>query len=72
MLKLPTRLAAHLALVVCLGWISPCSRQVTPANAAHQPQFAAGSTFMDALRLRRSHLVRPDLVPYPMVRDYYC
>lgn len=26
----------------------------------------------DAYKLRKLHLVRPDLIPYPLFVDYYC
>ena len=41
-------------------------------QAANPPQVAVGVGDEVATRMRKLHLVRPDLLPYPMSYDIYC
>lgn len=53
-------------------------RQATPDNRPGMKTggMEADCTFMDAmkntLKIRKAHLVRPDLIPYPVDRSSYC
>jgi hypothetical protein len=40
------------------------------ANPANRPQGVAA--MHQEVRLRKLHLVRPDLIPYPIEYEYYC
>jgi len=63
------------SVVICaLGAVTAASsrkdargtaRDLRPAN----PQVAAG---LMEVRIRRSHLVRPDLIPYPIAYEIIC
>ena len=64
------RLVARVIVVVCL-----LSAAITP----HQPPATAGAgaTGENAIarsevRLRKLHLVRPDLIPYPIAYEVCC
>jgi len=36
------------------------------------PKSGGIASFRPEVRLRKLHLVRPDLIPYPIEYDYYC
>jgi len=44
------------------------------ASSGNSPPTAAPVevTYMQAAKLRKLHLVRPDLIPYPMAVEYVC
>jgi len=47
------------------------------AVSAHRPPATlrgevASSSFMIEVRLRKLHLARPDLIPYPIETEVYC
>ena len=62
-----TRLARNLVLMVCLIFASgtpiPASVPQTPQKIAELPL---------VVHLRRIHLVRPDLIPYPIAYAIVC
>jgi len=57
---------ALLALVVAP--VSP----TRPAAAATADQPAMVSALPPEVRIRKLHLVRPDLIPYPIAMEVYC
>jgi len=66
-------LARLLVLVVLLLTASPAA----PLTAPQAPQGTEPQARYDALRppevrLRKLHLVRPDLIPYPIAYEVYC
>ena len=54
-------------IVVCLAVGSP-SKQIDAPQAADRVR-VAGESFS---KLRKIHLVRPDLIAYPLVIDFIC
>ena len=40
------------------------------SDSHHNAQVAAGQNY--GVRLRKLHLVRPDLIPYPLSLEVYC
>ena len=40
------------------------------SNSHHDSELAAGQNY--GVRLRKLHLVRPDLIPYPLSLEVYC
>ena len=72
---LPAPLTPALA-ALCLT-IAPASGQ--PAGEGVAPQPAAMTTaaieltaLSPEVRLRKLHVVRPDLIPYPLARETFC
>jgi hypothetical protein len=57
-----------LALLLCL---STSSARPAPVADFHQPG-ASQSVAMHEVRLRKLHLVRPDLIPYPLDYEVVC
>ena len=53
-----------LAMVAVLG----ISRPATSAGTSRQ----LAERYYPEVRLRKMHLVRPDLIPYPISFDVYC
>ena len=41
-------------------------------TAVPQSKGATANVFYPEVRLRKLHLVRPDLIPYPIFYDVYC
>ncbi len=69
MMKRITRLAALLALVVTMvteGSVNPTPPCTTDGTGQ------VSTTYMEALRVRKLHLVRPDLIPYPIRYESLC
>ena len=65
----PVRLLSRLILVACLSavtFLPPA--QSTAAVKGEQP--SAG--IYPEVRLRKLHLVRPDLIPYPIAYEVCC
>jgi hypothetical protein len=56
------RISGVAALLVCMSASSP-----TP-----KPTACVASAFMPEVRLRKIHLVRPDLIPYPISYEIDC
>jgi hypothetical protein len=62
------RLLSLLACVVLASAsVSPASRPTLMSNTS-----AAEANLSPEVRLRKLHLVRPDLIPYPIQLDIYC
>jgi len=64
-----TRVAAVAVLMLLVG--SSPSMPAKNANAIG-PAVAVSSYLFPEARLRKVHLVRPDLLPYPIVYAVYC
>ena len=68
---------AHL-LLPCLLLLTPTAgpapEQVHAGPAANRAVEAAvaASDFLRTAKLRKLHLVRPDLIPYPLAYEVYC
>jgi hypothetical protein len=63
---------ARFALVCCVnlvltGFAPAADARVTPAASAGEDATAATE-----VRLRKLHLVRPDLIPYPIAYEVVC
>ena len=56
------RISGVTALLICMAASSP-----TPKSTA-----SVASAFMPEVRLRKIHLVRPDLIPYPISYEIDC
>jgi hypothetical protein len=59
-----------LATLVSAGMIPPAPSARTPLPTS--PDDAAVVNARIEVRLRKLHLVRPDLIPYPIHYDVYC
>jgi hypothetical protein len=77
----PARSTARFLTVLSLGamTLSPIAAQVRPisslglqAPAANAIDAQATHTYRPEVRLRKLHLVRPDLIPYPIAYAVYC
>ena len=55
---------------VLMAFVSGASRTKAPAPA--QPGDSATARINPEVRLRKLHLVRPDLIPYPIAYEVYC
>jgi hypothetical protein len=68
--------AAAIALLFSAGTIPPANPARTPIiPSADNAAAEAGEGAVTAryeVRLRKLHLVRPDLIPYPISYDVYC
>jgi hypothetical protein len=62
--------AIAIAMLSSAGMIPPANpaRTATPIDANPAPD----SVTRMEVRLRKLHLVRPDLIPYPIFYDVYC
>ena len=67
MLSSMSRVVALCTLLLSVGMIPPTN--VKPDPAAESPEAAQARI---EVRLRKLHLVRPDLIPYPIHYDVYC
>jgi hypothetical protein len=56
------KISGAAVLLVCVAASSPAPRATTSVAAA----------FMPEVRLRKIHLVRPDLIPYPISYEIDC
>ena len=61
--------SALLLVVAFLGFLPPSRGSVSTAGASG-PDAVAG--IRPETRLRKLHLVRPDLIPYPIAYEVYC
>lgn len=71
------RLARFVLPAIALLAVSPAGRSNVPSAPVAAPVIqAAPADLLAALppevRLRKLHLVRPDLIPYPIAYDIYC
>jgi len=60
--------AIAIAMLLSAGMIPPSAAR-TPIKAVTSPENAV---VRYEVRLRKLHLVRPDLIPYPIHYDVYC
>lgn len=70
----PRRLALALTLIVA-GAASPGPAPAHRSSADSMPRLEPSrwaNTNFPEVRIRKLHLVRPDLIPYPLVHDVYC
>ena len=61
-----TRTFARMLLLACASVSSLPTRQPSP------PLAYSAILVMPEVRLRKLHLVRPDLIPYPVAYDIVC
>ena len=61
--------SALLLAVACLGLLPPSTGSAVSAPAAGNDAVAG---IRPETRLRKLHLVRPDLIPYPIAYEVYC
>ena len=52
--------------------VPACPAQSADPAALAAPVADAVSDFFSATRLRKLHLVRPDLIPYPLAYEVFC
>ncbi len=70
--RLSSRSAARLAVLAVIAAARPAlpaSPAVATPDAASVPM---AYNYYPEVRLRKLHLVRPDLIPYPIVYEVYC
>jgi len=66
----PLRFVARVALIVTLATsITPTPQQHVPSNRSENDSIAS---MRPEVRLRKLHLVRPDLIPYPIAYEVCC
>jgi hypothetical protein len=58
------------ALIVVLGALLNCGSPAAPTSQS-QPKIGI-VRLPPEVRLRKLHLVRPDLIPYPLCYEVYC
>jgi hypothetical protein len=64
--------AFAVAMLFSAGMIPPASQARTPSiSPTAQDDQTLANTRIE-VRLRKLHLVRPDLIPYPISYDVYC
>jgi hypothetical protein len=51
---------------------SAAATQAAARTATESGDQLASSRFMTEVRLRKLHLARPDLIPYPIETEVYC
>ena len=76
---MPCKLSIFSRLIIC-GLAFGCMASTAISPTAVQPvQSPAGTDASDSVvrvtpevRLRKLHLVRPDLIPYPVAFEVYC
>ena len=61
--------SALLLAVACLGLLPPSTGSAVSAPADGRDSVAG---IRPETRLRKLHLVRPDLIPYPIAYEVYC
>ena len=65
-----------LLAIGALGFLAPQANSVTrppePSTRAGAADPGALSGLRPETRLRKLHLVRPDLIPYPIAYEVYC
>jgi len=60
------------ALVVALCAVMNCGKADTPVQSPANPDNSSLVRLPPEVRLRKLHLVRPDLIPYPICFEVYC
>jgi hypothetical protein len=63
-------LARQILIAIALLAFSPASPRATIIAPAKGP--ALSQAYFPEVRLRKLHLVRPDLIPYPISYEVYC
>ena len=66
----PMRYLRHILCVAILACLSVTPEQGAAAGPAGLQE--SESARLPEVRLRKLHLVRPDLIPYPIAYDVYC
>jgi len=71
------RLARLVLPAIALLAVSPAGRSSLPSAPLAAPAVRAApadplAALPPEVRLRKLHLVRPDLIPYPIAYDIYC
>ena len=63
------RLVTRVIVVVCLlsATVTPAAQPADAASVAGE-----GASVRSEVRLRKLHLVRPDLIPYPIAYEVCC
>ena len=75
---LMSRIVASCAILLSVGMIPPASSagmsgSEAPVAATSDAKIGGeGAEAKIEVRLRKLHLVRPDLIPYPIHYDVYC
>jgi hypothetical protein len=68
-----SRVVALAAILLSVGMIPPTNPEAgTPSSKIQGTQAPEGAEAKIEVRLRKLHLVRPDLIPYPIHYDVYC
>lgn len=62
--------AFAVAMLLSAGMIPPAPEARTPVDPTPAGDAVANTRI--EVRLRKLHLVRPDLIPYPISYDVYC
>jgi hypothetical protein len=68
-LRQTVRAALLLGVVIGMGATSPAGANKTGTPAVGE---SATAGWMPEVRLRKLHLVRPDLIPYPIAYEVCC
>jgi hypothetical protein len=64
------RRGIFVAVLLALGMLLNCGSLAVPASQS-QPKIGIAK-LPPEVRLRKLHLVRPDLIPYPLCYEVYC
>ncbi len=73
--RLTPRSLSRTALLLAVGGLTLLAPQATPTAspvASPAPEAASDALVRHETRLRKLHLVRPDLIPYPIAYEVYC
>lgn len=65
-------LLKSLVMTVSMASLSPAGDLGTAASPTPSVQTDAVAKLPPEVRLRKLHLVRPDLIPFPISQDFYC
>lgn len=63
--------AAFAALLLASAFV-PGASAAQPSAGSAQPAMESLASLRPEVRLRKLHLVRPDLIMYPLAYDIYC
>jgi hypothetical protein len=64
--------AAFAALLLAAALLPGAPTAQEPVGAAAQPAMESVASLRPEVRLRKLHLVRPDLIMYPLSYDIFC
>lgn len=64
----------HILCVAFLAFFAPHATPAVSTTATPNPALTSQPTAsnLPEVRLRKLHLVRPDLIPYPIAYEVYC